>query len=342
MRDKSAREPSRSLYRYLETAFDSGEFVVRESGTACSAGVILHAVDASGKRVLLIPVSEEEFEGFVDDAAGTAVVLRKERYSSGQGSVDPYLVFRCETNALRNTFASFVDDVLDEFEASVSTNSTSATAITVLQKWRRLFARRGSGLVDDKSLIGLAAELRVLQKLLSLKGLSAFGAWTGPDGADHDLVFSDCAIEVKATSKKAGLELQINSVGQLDAPSFGPLYLAAVRVAFSPNGAITVPALVDSIIDAGVDRSEFSRKLEAVGYHHARAEEYEKKRIDFLEDRFFEIVDDFPRIDRSTLANIPQSDRILQVNYLLDLTDHETVAGSISATDLDTFLREFV
>ena len=86
MRDKSAREPSRSLYRYLETAFDSGEFVVRESGTACSAGVILHAVDASGKRVLLIPVSEEEFEGFVDDAAGTAVVLRKERYSSGQGS----------------------------------------------------------------------------------------------------------------------------------------------------------------------------------------------------------------------------------------------------------------
>lgn len=334
------REHSKSLYRYLETAFDAGEFVVRDSGVSGPRGDIHHAVDPTGKRILMIPVTEDEFDAFEDDSAGTAVILRKERYSSGHGDLNPYLVFRCESEALINTFASFVDDVLDEFENAASDKSASGIAIVVLKKWRRLFATRGPSILRDKPLVGLAAELRVLESVVEARGAGALDSWIGPDGADHDFVLENCSIEVKATLKKTGLEVEINGVGQLEPTAEGPLYLAASRATFTPNGSATLPGLVDALLERGVDGAELTRKLEAVGYHHSRADEYAKRRVEFVEERFFKVVENFPRIDRSTLAEISQADRIRRVSYLLDLTDHSAVSGAMSVADLGGFMEE--
>lgn len=340
MSSEAGREPSKSVYRFLEAAFAGGGLVVRESGVDCPEGSIRHAIDAAGKRVLLIPVSEEEYDAFVDDSAGSSVSLRRERYAGDGTSVRPFLVFRCEPAFLSNTFASFVDDVLDEFAGAGPEASPSATTRVILEKWRRLFATRGPGLLNDKNLVGLAAELRIVSELVNERGAAAFEAWTGPDGGDHDLVLPNCSIEVKGTQRKSGMEVEINGLGQLSRPVTGELFLAAARVAFSPNGAVTVPGLVDSILELGVDREAFSQKLEAVGYHHARADEYERKRMDFLEDRFFRIGEKFPRIERSTIADVPQSDRIRNVSYLLDLTSHDTIEGAMDVDDIPAFLGE--
>lgn len=335
-----SREPSRSIFAFLETAFNTNGLDVRESNVQVASGRIRHAIDPGGKRILMIPVTEEEYGSFIDDRAGTSVSLQRERYAEGN-QISPYLVFRCEPDFLRDTFAAFVDDVLDEFEREDAAEATApVTAKLVLDRWRRLFATRGSGLINDTALVGLAAELRILVALLGELGPTALEAWTGPDGADHDVVLPNCSIEVKATLRKTGMEAEINGAGQLTAPDHGNLFLVASRVAFSPTGTVTVPELVDAVLASGVDREMLTDKLEAVGYHHARAHEYEKKPMNFLEDRFFRVVPDFPRIDRTVVDGIPRSDRIRALTYTLDLTEHDSVPGSMDSEDATDFLRE--
>ena len=85
-----------------------------------------------------------------------------------------------------------------------------------------------------------------------------------------------------------------------------------------------------------------TEKLEAVGYHHARAEDYSKKKLDFLEDRFFHVTTAFPRIDPTVVASVPQSDRIRDIRYLLDLTSHDTVPGALQSESVEAFIEEIL
>lgn len=337
-----SREPSRATYTFLESAFSNGELMVRESGVDAPVGPIRHAIDPSGRRILMIPVTDEEFDAFIDDRAGMSVSLQRERYAENY-KPEPFLVFRCEHNFLRDTFAAFVDDVLDGFaQPEVSGGNAAVTARLVLERWRRLFATRGAGLLADKVIIGLAAELRILLAVLVERGPEALEGWTGPESGDRDFVFPGVSIEVKGTQRKTGMEIEINGLGQLALPADGDLYLAASRVTFTPTGAVTLPELVESVLEIGVDRELLAKKLEAVGYHHARAEEYAKKKLDVLEDRFFHVTSEFPRIDPTVVAPVPQADRIRDITYLLDLTSHDTVPGALSADAVETFIQEIL
>lgn len=336
------REPSRATYAFLESAFSSGELMVRESGVDAPIGPIRHAIDPGGRRILMIPVTDKEFDAFIDDRAGTSVSLQRERYAENY-KPEPFLVFRCEPAFLRDTFAAFVDDVLDGFaQPAEGEGNAAVTARLVLDRWRRLFATRGAGLLDDKIIVGLAAELRVLLAILAGHGPEALEGWTGPESGDRDFVFPGVSIEVKGTQRKTGMEIEINGLGQLALPVDGDLFLAASRVAFSPTGEITLPGLVNSVLEMGVDRELLTEKLEAVGYHHARAEDYSKKKLDFLEDRFFHVTTEFPRIDPTVIAPVPQSDRIRDITYLLDLTSHDTVPGALQAEGVESFIEEIL
>ena len=335
-----SREPSRATYAFLESAFDNGELMVRESGVSAPEGPIRHAIDPGGRRILMIPLTDEEFDAFIDDRAGTSVSLQRERYAESY-KPEPFLVFRCEPAFLRDTFAAFVDDVLDGFAAEDEA-SAAVTARLVLDRWRRLFATRGAGLLSDKVIVGLAAELRVLIAILTERGPEALEGWTGPESGDRDFAFPGVSIEVKGTQRKTGMEVEINGLGQLALPSDGDLYLSASRVTFTPTGAITLPELVESVLEMGVDRELLTEKLEAVGYHHARAEEYAKKKLDVLEDRFFHVTPEFPRIDPTVVEPVPQADRIRDITYLLDLTSHDTVPGALPAESVETFIQEIL
>lgn len=336
------REPSRSTYAFLESAFSSGELMVRESGVDAPVGPIRHAIDPSGRRILMIPVTVEEFDAFIDDRAGMSVSLQRERYAENH-KPEPFLVFRCEPVFLRDTFAAFVDDVLDRFaNPAEGEGNASVTSRLVLDRWRRLFATRGAGLLSDKAIVGLAAELRVLRAISAERGPQALDGWTGPENGDRDFVFSGVSIEVKGTQRKTGMEVEINGLGQLAPSTDAQLYLAAARVAFTPTGEVTLPDLVDAVLETGVDGELLAEKLEAVGYYHARAEDYSKKKLDFLEDRFFHVTTEFPRIDPTVVASVPQSDRIRDISYLLDLTSHDTVPGALQADSVESFIEEIL
>jgi len=337
-----SREPSRSTYAFLESAFSSGELMVRESGVIAPEGPIRHAIDPLGHRILMIPVTDEEFDEFIDDRAGASVSLQRERYAENN-KAEPFLVFRCEHAFLRDTFAAFVDDVLVEFaQPTEARRATAVASRLVLDRWRRLFATRGPGLLSDKVIVGLAAELRVLLAILAERGPQSLEGWTGPDNADRDFVFPGISIEVKGTQRKTGMEVEINGLGQLALPVDGDLYLTASRVTFTPTGEVTLPDLVDSVLEAGVDSELLTEKLEAVGYYHARADDYAKKKLDFLEDRFFRVTAGFPRIDPTLVASVPQSDRVRDISYLLDLTSHDTVPGALTTDGIETFIREIL
>ncbi|MFI8591061.1 PD-(D/E)XK motif protein [Dietzia maris] len=332
-----SREPSKATYAFLESLGDS-QLMSRDSGVSAPEGPIRHAIDPSGHRILMIPVNDEQFDQFVDDRAGTSVSLRRELYAE-DGSINPFLVFRCEPALLRDTFAAFVDDVLEGFERpEAEAKDAGVTARFVLDRWRRLFARRGSGLLSDKIIVGLAAELRVLLSVLAERGPDALESWTGPERADRDFTFEGVEIEVKGTQRKTGLEIEINGLGQLAPPDDGALYLAASRVQFSPTGVVTIPALVDSVLEAGVDRELLAEKLELVGYYHSRSDEYAGKKMEFLEDRFFHVTENFPRIDPGVISTVPQADRIRGLSYLLDLTAHETVPGALELQGVESFI----
>ena len=125
---------------------------------------------------------------------------------------------RLDNVELAPVFGRLCQDLID-----TALEMPSQAALIILFKgrlnlWKKLFQNSHGGLLEKHQIKGLIAELIALEYLLmSSKDsmLSTLMAWTGPEGADQDFIFSDRAIEVKAISPSS-TKVGISSVEQLD------------------------------------------------------------------------------------------------------------------------------
>jgi hypothetical protein len=318
---------SESAFGLIEKGPLQQELRIRDSDISVSGGVVRHAVDRLGRRHLLVPLADGQEAAEDRNSYGVSL--------SGRELVDRnrcqrFLDVACEMVELRDLFAVFCDDLLERLSAE--TAPPAAVCSDVLERWRELFNPRWGALLGSEAIVGLLAELHVLEQVAALSPSRAVQIWTGPDMARADFTGARAAIEVKAATGRDRVTVVIHGLHQLDQAQLEDVYLYVEQLEAVPVGGDSVPEAISRLLSAGVDRAGLMRGLATIGYQDRNAEAYRRVRFNILSSRTFRVTaPGFPRLVPAALADPGLADRIFRVTYTIDLTDTSVVPGHIAA-----------
>src|SRR5262249_48865292 len=158
----------------------------------------------------------------------------------------------------------------------------AAVCSSVLERWRELFNPRRGALLGSDVLVGLLAELHVLEQIAARSPSRAVGTWTRPDKARADFPGSSAAIEVQAATGRRRVTVVIHGLYQLDEAPLEAVYLYVEQFETVPTGGDSVPEAVSRLLSVGVDRSGLMKGLAAVGYLDRDADAYRRIRFSVL------------------------------------------------------------
>lgn len=308
-------EASEDAFSLLERDTTGLEVRARETDVVVPAGPVSHAVDHFGRRHLLIPLIETQTP--LDDQSSRGVTVRT-HVLVDSGSEHRYLDVTCELRELNDLFSVVCDEMLDRLSQDSSTPAQACRS--VLTRWRELFASAPGPLLGRAELVGLLAELHLLELLAALSPERALRVWTGADKARFDFTGSTVAFEVKATTLRERMEIEVHGIRQLDPPSGLTLGLRIERMEPVPDGGDAVPDAIGRLRTAGVDGNGLVRALNLYGYSVADSDAYRKIRFRSLQERYYIVDGGFPRLVAGSLVDPTVLERVTQVNYRIDLT----------------------
>lgn len=282
-----------------------------------SNGFVRLFIDQDGSFGLLVPLGSQDPNWLQADPHSEQIKLHCKSFEG-----KAYAEVRLFSAAFEEVFCAFSDSLLEEIEQSPENAGLAAS--TQLAKWRALFNLEHSKALSASEEIGLICELQTMLELLEDGQQNAFFRWTGPDSQHHDFRFEDRAIECKATTVEKGFPVAIHDARQLESEPGRKLLLRAAKYETSPNGEITLRALVTQLLQRKeVPADEFLIELKKVGYSlPASGEEKDESAYHLLEIQTFEVTNEFPKISPDVL-----SDRIESVQYTIELTEPERVTG---------------
>jgi hypothetical protein len=302
-----------NLWHELEAAgpVPEGELAVIDLPVSAPAGSLLLGVGAG--RHLLVPLPAGAHRAFHEDRRGAAVHLRLRPQESGAAHVW-YADLVGLKPSLNHVFSPFCADVIARIEGGKHDPIKEMRA--ALASWRSLFAS-GEQRLTTKELAGLYGEMEILVRLLQ-RDRRAVRLWHGPLHGLHDFSDDHTAIEVKATLSDEDRKVHIHHLDQLEAPAGGSLSLAFFRLDTGTGEGTTVPELVARALELG-DENGLVTRLEAGGYHQAHAEHYAQSKFLVLDEVWFDVDGNFPRLAPSSFIDgVPEwaSD----FEYRLDLS----------------------
>jgi hypothetical protein len=330
-------EASESAFDLIEDGSVYSGLRMRDSDVAVAGGYVSHAVDALGRRHLVIPLSGEQQP--IADRHSHGVSLSPRELEDAKGRTQ-YIDVACEEADLRDLFAIFCDDLLDRLEVEQAV--PAAVCVSVLDRWRDLFNPRRGRLLGEQALVGLLAELHVIEQIAVRDPGSALRLWTGPDKGRADFTGSLAALEVKATTNRERATVAIHGIQQLDQGPLEDIYLYVEQFERVPAGGDSVPDAVRRLLAAGLSRAELLNSLAAVGYLEGDREAYSFLRFELTATRTFRAsTPGFPRLIPSSLADPGLALRIHEVRYSIDVSDAEGIVGNLPTVEpaLDHLLR---
>lgn len=205
------------------------------------------------------------------------------------------------------------------------------TAVDELHRWQEMLRSRSDRKLSKPERIGLVGELLFLRDVLAkrLNWQAAVTCWNGPGGHEQDFVVGENIFEVKTQVVTADRRIMISSEDQLD-PVQGRILLCnqglAPVIAGAP-GACTLNSLIEIIrAHASIAGSGTAERLDIAlleaGYEE-RAE-YDEEGWILVDRTWYEVRDDFPRIERSDLRG-----GVEQVRYSIRVSDCVSFAVEI-------------
>jgi putative PD-(D/E)XK family protein DUF4420 len=282
---------------------------------------VMVGIDAAGARHLLIPLPPEVDHG--GDSAGSAISLRV-RPLVIDAHEQHFLDLMCSRPDLFDEFAVLSSEVVEAVVKSTSAPAEATAA--VLKAWRELLRSISAPRLDRGGVIGLFAELSVLDRVLSVSPQRGVESWTGPDRARHDFGRGDVVVEVKGSTARRGRPLVVHGIDQLEAPPNATLYLVWIALEVGVERGESLRALVDRLLTKTLDPTTLERRLHAYGYDFHQPEAYESPLLSELDLRWYVVGDDFPRLTRSNLVAGQLPRGVLSVSYEVDLSgDHPPV-----------------
>lgn len=297
-----------------ESAPRRGIFRVLPATTSTHNGPVLYALDAEDRLHLLLPLAADA--RFTPDQLSAGVQLLPRDLEDEQGSAR-FADLVCLKPHLVELFSHICDDVLASIASTTAGPVTAAKR--VLNRWRELLERDRLGLLNVDELSGLFGELWILKQLAE-RSPSVIGSWTGPSGSRFDFQRGLTAVEVKTIGSPDRLVVQIHGVDQLEPPVGGELYVVVVSVDRTNAAGDSVPSLIAHIRQLGIDAMELSSRLHAAGYEEHYEARYAEVRFAVLAERWFPVLEDFPRIRRSSFVwgDLPAG--VFGLRYAVDLT----------------------
>lgn len=310
------------------------EEIVAIPATQDSQGRLLAAVDALGRRHLIVRL--EPSEPALEDSRSRGLEIATRSMSPVGGEDGRYLDIICLEVAGHEVF----DALGGEFAAvlAVGVEAPATAARRLVGKWRRFWhAPNEEGLTREEQ-IGLFAELWFLAYwLIPALGLGkAVGAWRGPHRARHDFELASASIEAKATTSRSFRRHDINGIEQLMPPDNGRLFLFSMRLAEERGGANSLAGVVGKVRELTAPDDETTRTLETALVAARITEkllENDSLRIRVIDERLYRVEGDFPRLVPGAFVGSALPAGTGDVAYSIELSgfDQLVVASSPSA-----------
>jgi hypothetical protein len=301
---------------------------VRGTGAELPAGEVLVASGPDGHRHMLLPL--DQGAGFAPDTGTRGVHITRRRLDTGKGIAE-FVDVECRLAHLNPLFATLAREMLD---AALAAPEQPATACrVVLDRWREFLGSERSPLLSEDRLVGLLAELLVLETVVGHDPHRRLDVWTGPSGAVHDLRRGDQALEVKGTHVREGRFIEIHGIEQLAAPEGGALHLTWFRFERDDTSPLSLPAAIRELRALGVDNVALTERLALAGYDAAHTGEYEQRRYRTVESRVYVVDASFPRVVPTSFASGAVPPGVLRLRYTVDLTNEPPTPLGDAAAD---------
>lgn len=300
----------------LENAhFSEGEFVLRLVISDVPFKIFA-GLDLNHKRLLALETSVKTPDIILETEAIS--YFRQQRLSG-----EWLLVLRLEKIELTPVFGRLCQDLIDTAISIQTQTGLVKFFVERLHLWKKLFQDGSNGLLERHQIKGLLAELITLERLLDMRTedkLTTLVAWTGPQGADQDFVFSDVAIEVKAISPST-TKIGISSIEQLEAIQPIELWVYMLRDCGNQPESTNLNSqyikIESKLSSEPMPLKIFREKMLDAGYvEHEYYENFNFTIIDFMK---FEVLDCFPKLAREHMhAGITNATYSISIDALAD------------------------
>ena len=311
---------------------DGLEIPTMATDVSAVAGPVRLAVGPQGEPRLLVPLEPREASVSVETGDALAVV---ETLLSHKGARLRFLDVMCVREELETVFGEVVDEVL----ARIGQGGSGADAVqSTIKDFRALLIRAPQAGVSLAAVVGLVAELLVLDRLLTLSP-RAWRAWRGPLGDRHDFRVGDTSLEIKASLRSDASGMIIHGLGQLEVPTGGSLHILRLILEPVADGILSMAELAESAIAKADDPSQVEALLAASGCRDPYAQEWNRHSFRHDSECLYEVGAGFPRLTRSMLKDgvVPQG--VDSVKYAIDVSVAEEFRCSgTEYRDLETRL----
>ena len=282
------------------------------AGVTCPAGPVRYALGESGEARLLLPLREGESLRGLSEAP--SLRIRVSTYVVGGKGVR-FLDLTCLVHDLEPVFAEVADEVVSRVRSG---RGCTVSARSTIEDFRTLLLRPSGTGVGRSAVVGLVAELLVLNRLLN-RSSKAWQAWRGPDGERHDFRNAGSSLEVKATTRSGSTVITVNSMEQMEVPLGGSLHILHLTLEQVAGGMLSVLALGRAALDKADNPDALRQLLLAVGCPNVNAEDWNQATFRQESERLFEVRDGFPRLVPSMFKGGALPNGIGQLQYQIDL-----------------------
>ncbi len=286
--------------------------------------------DSNKKRHFLILLNGND-ESYQDlQSRGFSVVTRELIIKNSVAK--RYVDIICNDNAGHIIFDVMGSEIAEKLDKGYNMGEVIKS---VIDKWRNFWGKPLNEFLSHNKIIGLFAELWFLGHWLlpNLNKLEAINRWRGPLLSRHDFEWLGKSVEVKSTTNVRSRIHKIHGIDQLSPPENGELFLFSLRLREEQGGDKTLPdiiALCRGLLKEDIDAlSKFENMLSIAGYSPIHDEEYLKFRFRIVDEKLYDVTDEFPRlINESFINGVPSGVGTIEYFINLDGYDNLCVANS--------------
>jgi hypothetical protein len=272
-------------------------------------------VSAAGSRHLLLPISGPVAIG--RPISGAAVQLSS-RSLLLDGQERLYADVSCSRGDLFDEFSVLAAEIIAEVTADPTT--PAETASRVIARWRELLRAISLPTLERSAVIGLYAELLLLERILTHDPRRRIDCWTGPRRARHDFQRGPIVLDVKGSTARRGRPIVIHGIDQLETPPNAALYLWWVHLETGVGRGQSLRAQVHKLLDRVVDPTGLEHELIQAGYDFDNEESYDAPLLTELDARLYRVDASFPRLTRAHLVGGDLPARVTALSYEVDLS----------------------
>lgn len=320
---------NKDIWKKLESESPFGERINARLAFPDKSKKIYAGFDSNKQRHFLIVLDENEEEYKDLQSKGFSIITRDLVVKDLKSK--RYIDIICHDN-----LGYVIFDVMgEEIAEKLGSKNPKEIIMDVVSRWRNFLSKPPKELLSYQELIGLLAELWFLYYWIFPKTdeLEAVNRWRGPFSSRHDFEWIGKSVEIKATTNVQSRTHKIHGIEQLSPPKDGRLFLFSLRLREEQGAEITLPILIDLCrerLNDNIDAlSKFENILVIGGYSPIYNEEYSKFRFRIVDEKLYEVTDEFPHLDvNSFIKGVPLGVSMIEYSINLDGYDNLCIAYS--------------